>query len=302
MPIAVAGGRFVWRAVADGLQPAALGEARARPYPCHVAATPGAQYGERGPGSEATPHVRDANPDGSPSRRDRRAGDDCRLSGARPPRPPARARPSASAPPRSPRPAPLARRTVIVRHGLRHAMLPVVTILGIGMGRLIAGSVIIEVVFAWPGVGRLIIDSIVRSDYPMVQAAIIVLAASISLADVLSLREREFVLAARSIGARDRRVLARHVLPNLINVVVILMTMEVATVILFEAGLSFLNVGVEAGTPSWGIMISEGRNFMPIASWLIWIPGIAIVMIALTAMMIGDWLRDALDPQLRKVR
>ncbi|MXY79530.1 MAG: ABC transporter permease [Chloroflexi bacterium] len=79
----------------------------------------------------------------------------------------------------------LPERTVIVRHGLRHAMLPVVTILGIGMGRLIAGSVIIEVVFAWPGVGRLIIDSIVRSDYPMVQAAIIVLAASISLANVL---------------------------------------------------------------------------------------------------------------------
>ena len=79
----------------------------------------------------------------------------------------------------------LPERTVIVRHGLRHAMLPVVTILGIGMGRLIAGSVIIEVVFAWPGVGRLIIDAIVRSDYPMVQAAIIVLAASISLANVL---------------------------------------------------------------------------------------------------------------------
>ena len=79
----------------------------------------------------------------------------------------------------------LPERTVILRHGLRHAMLPVVTVLGIGMGRLIAGSVIIEVVFAWPGVGRLIIDSIVRSDYPMVQAAIIVLAASITLANVL---------------------------------------------------------------------------------------------------------------------
>ena len=79
----------------------------------------------------------------------------------------------------------LPERTVILRHGLRHAMLPVVTILGISMGRLIAGSVIIEVIFAWPGVGRLIIDSIVRSDYPMVQAAIIVLAASISLANVL---------------------------------------------------------------------------------------------------------------------
>ncbi len=79
----------------------------------------------------------------------------------------------------------LPERTVIVRHALRHAMLPVVTILGIGIGRLISGSVIIEVVFAWPGVGRLIIDSIVRSDYPMVQAAIIVLAASITLANVV---------------------------------------------------------------------------------------------------------------------
>lgn len=120
--------------------------------------------------------------------------------------------------------------------------------------------------------------------------------------DVLSLRERDFVLAARAIGARDRRVLGRHVLPNLMNIVVILMTMEVATVILFEAGLSFLNVGVEAGTPSWGIMISEGRNFMPIAWWLMWLPGIAIVLIALTAMMMGDWIRDVLDPRLRNLR
>ena len=79
----------------------------------------------------------------------------------------------------------LRERTVITRHALRHALLPVVTILGIGVGRLIAGSVIIEVVFAWPGIGRLIIDSIVQSDYPMVQTAIIVLAASIALANVL---------------------------------------------------------------------------------------------------------------------
>ena len=121
-------------------------------------------------------------------------------------------------------------------------------------------------------------------------------------ADVLSLRERDFVLAARSIGARDLRVLTRHVLPNLFNVVVILMTLEVATVIVFEAGLSFLNVGVPAGTSSWGIMISEGRNFMTISWWLIWIPGIAIVLISLTGNLMGDWLRDALDPQLRNVR
>ncbi len=76
-------------------------------------------------------------------------------------------------------------RVVIVRHAVRHALLPVVTVLGIGVGRLIAGSVIIEVVFAWPGIGRLIIDSIQQNDFPMVQTAIIVLAASISLANVL---------------------------------------------------------------------------------------------------------------------
>ena len=74
---------------------------------------------------------------------------------------------------------------MIVRHALRNAMLPVVTLLGIGIGRLIGGSVIVEIVFSWPGVGRLIIDSIVQSDYPMVQTAIIVLAASITLANVL---------------------------------------------------------------------------------------------------------------------
>ena len=79
----------------------------------------------------------------------------------------------------------LRERTVIMRHALRHALLPVVTILGLGLGRLIAGAVIIEVVFAWPGIGRLIIDSIVQSDYPMVQTAIIVLAASIALANAL---------------------------------------------------------------------------------------------------------------------
>ena len=120
--------------------------------------------------------------------------------------------------------------------------------------------------------------------------------------DVLSLREREFIVAARAMGARDLRVLFRHVLPNLVNTAVILMTLEVAVVILFEAGLSFLGVGVAPGTSSWGVMISEGRNFMTIAWWLIWIPGIAIVLISLTAMMMGDWVRDALDPRLRNVR
>ena len=79
----------------------------------------------------------------------------------------------------------LSERVVIRRHAVRHALLPVVTMLGLSLGRLIGGSVIIELVFAWPGIGRLIVDSIVQSDYPMVQASIIVLAASIAVTNLL---------------------------------------------------------------------------------------------------------------------
>ncbi len=126
--------------------------------------------------------------------------------------------------------------------------------------------------------------------------------ARVTRGEVLSLREQEFIVAARSIGAGDRRILFRHLLPNLLNSIVILMTLEVAVVILFEAGLSFLNVGVGSGTSSWGVMISEGRNFMTIAWWVIWVPGIAMVAVSLTGNLMGDWVRDALDPRLRHVR
>ena len=126
--------------------------------------------------------------------------------------------------------------------------------------------------------------------------------ARVTRGEVLSLREQEFIVAARSIGAGDRRILFRHLLPNLPTSSVILMTLEVAVVILFEAGLSFLNVGVGSGTSSWGVMISEGRNFMTIAWWVIWVPGIAMVAVSLTGNLMGDWVRDALDPRLRHVR
>ena len=126
--------------------------------------------------------------------------------------------------------------------------------------------------------------------------------ARFSRGDVLSLREQEFIIAARSIGASDVRVILRHLLPNLFNTIVILMTLEVAAVILIEAALSFLGIGVAPGTASWGAMISEGRNFMTVAWWLIWIPGIAILLVSLTGNLMGDWLRDALDPRLRNLR
>lgn len=120
--------------------------------------------------------------------------------------------------------------------------------------------------------------------------------------EALSLRERDFVLAARSIGAGEMWIMARHIAPNVLNAVVILATLEVSQVILIESALSFLGVGVGLGTPSWGAMVSEGRNYMTIAWWLAGLPGIAILLVSLSGNMAGDWVRDALDPRLRNVR
>ena len=121
-------------------------------------------------------------------------------------------------------------------------------------------------------------------------------------AETISLRERDYILAARTIGARDSRILSRHVLPNLVNSIIVLGTLQLATVIIAEASLSFLGVGAEIGTPSWGSMVAEGRKLLSIKFWLVGIPGLAIVIVALVANLMGDWLRDFLDPRLRHSR
>jgi peptide/nickel transport system permease protein len=121
-------------------------------------------------------------------------------------------------------------------------------------------------------------------------------------ADVLSLRERDFVTASRATGATGWWIMRKHLLPNVANTIVIIMTLEVAIVILAEAALSFLGVGVPPGTASWGRMITEGREVMNIAWWPIWLPGLALLIISLTGNVMGDWLRDELDPRLRHVR
>ena len=121
-------------------------------------------------------------------------------------------------------------------------------------------------------------------------------------AEAISLRERDFVTASRSVGASGVWIMRKHILPNLLNTVVIIMTLEVAIVILAEAALSFLGVGVPPGTASWGRMITEARNFMVQAWWMIWLPGIALMVMSFTGNLMGDWLRDALDPRLRNLR
>ena len=120
--------------------------------------------------------------------------------------------------------------------------------------------------------------------------------------EVLSLREREFVLASRTIGAADFRLMTRRLLPNVLNSVVILATLNVSTEVIAEASLSFLGAGVGRETISWGKMEAEGRDLLKIRFRLTRVPGITIVIIALVGNLLGDWMRDYLDPQLRNIQ
>lgn len=118
--------------------------------------------------------------------------------------------------------------------------------------------------------------------------------------EVLSLREREFVGAARAVGVGDGRMLMRHILPNVIAPALVMASYYVALAILVEAGLSFIGMGAQPPTPSLGSMIADGRNYMLLDHWVSTIPGLAIVLIVMALNLLGDGLRDILDPRLRK--
>lgn len=117
---------------------------------------------------------------------------------------------------------------------------------------------------------------------------------------VLSLRAKEFVDAARTIGARGSRIMFRHILPNVWAPVIIVASFSVASTILAEAALSFLGVGVDPATPTWGQMLSDGKAYLEDAWWLSAFPGLALMMTVLSINLVGDWLRDYLDPRLLK--
>jgi peptide/nickel transport system permease protein len=117
--------------------------------------------------------------------------------------------------------------------------------------------------------------------------------------EVLSLREREFVLAATALGYSKRRIILRHLIPNALAPVIVAATLGIGHTIVLEAGLSFLGLGVQPPTPSWGTMVADGRNVLLNAWWLSTFPGLAIVLTVLSFNLVGDGLRDALDPRLR---
>lgn len=122
----------------------------------------------------------------------------------------------------------------------------------------------------------------------------------VSRVETNKLREREFVLAAVSLGFSTKRILVRHVLPNLLPTIIVLGTVEVARSIIRESLLSFLGLGIQPPTPSWGVMLAEGRGYMLLQWWLAAFPGLAIFLSALGINLLGDALRDVLDPHLRK--
>jgi len=119
-------------------------------------------------------------------------------------------------------------------------------------------------------------------------------------AEVLSIRERDFILAARAIGASDLRIIFRHILPNAMAPVLVAATLGVAGAILTESALSFLGIGVQPPTPSWGNILTSGKDYIEFAWWLSLYPGLAILVTVLAYNDLGEGIRDAIDPRLHR--
>jgi peptide/nickel transport system permease protein len=139
-------------------------------------------------------------------------------------------------------------------------------------------NVVIVVVFLlWPGYARLV------------------------RGETLGIKHQEYVALARVAGCSQWTIMFRHIVPNLIPSILVLATLHVGYVIVLEAALSFLGVGIPPPTPSWGVMVADGRGLIEQAWWISILPGIAIVVTVLSLNALGDWVRDRLDPKLRQV-
>lgn len=153
--------------------------------------------------------------------------------------------------------------------------LPVIIILARYMGGSVLGIVFVLTLFAWMGTARLV------------------------RGEILKLRNQDFTEAARAMGASDVRILVRHLIPNALAPVIVAATLTVGSAILLEAALSFLGVGIQPPTPSWGNMLQNAQDFIWTAPWLAVWPGAMIFLTVLCFNFLGDGLRDALDPRLR---
>ena len=150
-------------------------------------------------------------------------------------------------------------------------------LLGAALGASIWNVVLILLFWTWAGYARLV------------------------RAEVLSLKEREFVIASMAAGGSGFWIMRKQLLPNVFNTIVVIMTLQVPVVIVAEASLSFLGVGAPVEQATWGRMITEARNYLTQAWWVMWMPGLALMLVALSGNLVGDWLRDLLDPRLRNL-
>ena len=189
------------------------------------------------------------------------------------------------------------------------------TILGTSLG-LIAGyfgglidEVIMRLVDIWYGIPFVMVALIVAITVGAGLYTMMGLLAAASFAgfvrqvraEVLSIKERDYVALAIVAGASSPRILVLHILPGVINTVVVIATLSTGGLILAEAFLSFLGAGIPPPTPTWGAMVADGREYLRTAWWITVVPGIAILLIVLALNFLGDWLRDRLDPRLRQV-
>ena len=188
-------------------------------------------------------------------------------------------------------------------------------LIGTGLGLLagyaggIVDELITRIVDIWMGFPFLLLALvaaiIVGASFQVIMV-LMILVAWVSFvrnvrADVLLLKESDFVAIARISGASTTRILVRHILPGTIGTITVIASLSVGNLILYEATLSFLGAGIPAPTPSWGNMVSEGRDYLQTAWWTSVIPGTALFLTVMSLNFFGDWLRDRLDPRLRQL-
>jgi peptide/nickel transport system permease protein len=155
-----------------------------------------------------------------------------------------------------------------------------------------------------PGLIFLIVAARALGDSILVVVVIVAALSWMPLARIvrgmtMSVKQREFIVAARAAGAGPGRIMARSVLPNVLGVIVVNLTLTVAGAILLESTLSFLGLGIQPPTPTWGNMLAGSKGYVQTAPWLVWFPGLAILLTVLCVNFLGDGLRDALDPTVR---
>ena len=162
----------------------------------------------------------------------------------------------------------------------------------------------LDVIFAFPAI--LLALAIVATLGPSIGNAMLAITvvaippfARLIRASVLSLKEQAFVDAARTLGAGNGRIVFRHILPNSVSTVIVYGTLEVGRTVVFAAGLSFLGLGVQPPNPEWGAMLAEGRQVLAVAPHVATVPGVMIFLVTLALNVVGDTMRDALDPRLR---